>query len=574
MKMNAHISAAALFLCLCLLLSGASLPSYADTKTEGIISERYTEPNDLPYKERLGFEHTADTEPKIRRISFRAEEFSPTSIVFKQTDTAAEDAKLSVSVYTDMAELVCEKTTDKSTAAHLQFVPSYTGTYTAEIISRASTAGAVSAEIEIFSFDDPKINTLSVFPHSAEYNLSSHRTEKVSKLYPDSIYGKKSEYVLSIFEISHTAGSIFTYTVNTKDETDVHAVFYKNDGGYFKNTSAHASDTYNAGDAQEINYGGTSFLFVYSKGSFTLECDYLLHLPYTQKELELPYSGNIDLSDASVMYDNDSVNGIIKRFPHSDIKNRNVIFFALKAEHNTVISLFCDRTEHTFFSIVSDKNGLSPSSVFPLQRAGGYCTELAPTRYCYDSVFSEDSVAYLCYTGTGASCHVELFSDSSHSAPTDFEERYYPASELPKVKFDFIYSGSSAYQKLGADVDMLDVRVIGYTFQGSDGDRYYAAHADSIQAPADRDSYSMYACVCYTFRYPWAERESFLLDLPIGEFTVARKIDIPIINEILDMIEQDPQKAAVTLGVPTLLIGSIAVGAVIFFAKRKNKKER
>ncbi len=573
---------AALLISFVLLWGALAATCTADSMQ--LYSKRYDEPIVLPYKGEHTFSHQS-SDMCSETLTFHSPAMSIVTICYTKGKAASDslpDSTLTVSVYTDTAQLICEKKAGEGEVTLLQFIPSYTGTYHVVLTDRSSAAGSYTASVEISASTGYSQNRLDSFPHRAEYTERSHQTNKVTKLYPKTMY-PSTDYLVSVFEIVHTAGSVLSYKINTPDLSDVYAVLYTDCGNYRAPHISHASDTYMAGDACEVSYSTSSYLFVYSKGDFSLEANLLEHLEYKTEPLSLPYCAKITLSDAEPMYDQESLNTLIGEFPFSDIKNRNVKFFTLATEQSSVVTLLCQRKEHKYFSLVSDQNGLSPQSVHPLRQYASYCSELEPAELCYNAVITDSPNLYLCYTGTLSESEIELFSSPTHRTITTFEEEYSKDSPIPQVVINSLYSDRDIYQRLGVEQNAADItKVSGFMLESADGHRHYYSGTGTITPPAQGGSYKLYAQINCSYKNDDGSSFEKYHSFFVAQLNIKSILSLPSVDDLIQAIEgRNPTPFLVLVAFILLAVG-VVVAAKKLLAKymltsnapeNENKKE-
>ncbi len=557
-----------------------STPTAAtDTKTD-FFRARSGETLSLPHESSHVFSHVQDgSEHAIldsTTLGFCAERDSIVSICFSGGAVAIDGnetkSTVTATVYDDQGNKICEDITDtEANSSHIEFICAYSGVYFLGLESRATVAGEYTCNYSISAKSGYEKKSIDAFPHKAEYNESNHSSVYFSELFPNAKNDSSDKYKVSIFELSHEAGSILHYKIKASDGAPTpSAVLMSYDGNVYTPHTSHACADYSCGDAIELCYTAKSYLFVFSDGNFSLEADLLVHNEYKIKELGSSFSGSLDTSDSVLMYDEEKLSAIKEAFPFTDIKNRNVIFFVFDCAQSSVVSYICDRSEHKFFSIVSDELGLSHNSTYPLREFGGYCSEISPFKYCYDSRISDGSKFYLCYTGTGNGSFVEVQSATTHTTSFIPEEKYKPGDIIPHIQIQNIYSDEQIYKRLGIDESLPDVmRIGGYMMIDEAGTRYYFGSGSDITVP-DVDGkiklYSILECV-YNSN---SDRESTLHhSLLISEITSDRGFFAPIIESVTEFFEGRVWLA--------FLLGGVAfagIGTSVFFTIKHIKKKK
>ena len=564
-------------LCVISAVSSLSLGIAADTPD--IFSSRYNEPIVLPYKNDHTFSHTkasrnTDTTPDPQLLTFHAPTMSIVTICYtkgKGPEGALSD--VTVSVYTDTAQLIVKRSAAGDGVSLMQFIPVYTGTYHVMIESRSASEGDFTASVEISSSTGYSQNKIAEFPHSKQYTKRAHKTNKVRDLYPKTMY-PTTEYLLSVFEIEHEAGCILSYKINSTDSSAVHAVLYTDDGSMYTPHQSHASDGYMAGDAQELYYKNCAYLFVYSTGEFTLEMNTINHEEYKISSLPSDCKGEIDVSDAALMYDEAKLEALIGEFPFCSIKNRNVKFFSIKGEEGSVISYLSERKEHASFSLVSDEEGLSHLSRYPLREYNDYCSEVDPTELCYNSVISDSGKVYLAYTGTDTKTYIELFSSPTHTTLTTFEKKYSEEDPLPLIAIRDIYHDREIYDSLGIEHRAADItKINGYMLVSEDNYRHYYEGTGVITPPAQKGKYKLYVIINSTYKDAHDRIEQRYYAYPITEITVPGKFSIPTVDDIINAVSnKDPLALILIPCFFILIVGGIVIsvrGLIIKYSLTK-----
>lgn len=548
----------------CILLTLTVFSLFAtniSAQSEDLFSARYDEPIILPYKEEVTFSHQKQNgNLQSKRVSFHAPTMSIVSICY--TNGQKDDGALShvtVSVYSDTAELICQKSASEGVTL-LQFIPVYTGTYHVVIESRSALEGDYKASVEISASTGYSENKIDTYPHSKSYTARNHKSSKVRELYPKTMY-PTTEYVLSVFEIKHPASSIITYKLNTPDSSEIRAVLYTDEGDRYLPHQSHSGEGYAAGDAQELYYAKNAYLFVYSKGEFSLETDLVSCNEPNISKISTDYKGMLDVSDANLLYDKEKIDAIIAEFPFSDIKNRTVKFFMLEESASSVISFLCQRKEHAYFSLVSGTYGLSYSSLYPLRKYNEYCSEIEPTKLCYSSVISDGDPVYLAYTGTGESVYAELFSSPTHTTLTEFEEKYTQETTLPQVIVRNIYDDKEIFGILEVEQNASDVtKINGYMLESESMYRHYYEGTDVITPPAQKGKYKLYAIINSSTMLGDNSVDEKYFSFLVTEIYVEGKFSLPSMDDLLNAVGNKDPLAIILILVFFILI---AAGIVI-----------
>ena len=571
-----------IFFAVCLLCTGTlKISSQAD---ESLYKSRYGDVRELPYISQCIFSHKKDSADTAEHnildehsYAFYAEAGSIVSVYFSHgTSTESGTAgysNVTAAVYSDSAKLICKASSDSFDGkAHLSFIAGYSGIYHAVFSDRSASEGTFVCDFEISSTDSYKTNTLGSFPSSLGYSPNTHKTEELDKIYTNSMYSESGQYKVSIFEFEHDAGSIFSFKLNTPDTLTPYCVLYTKEADVYTSHNASETDEYACGAAVELDYSGKSYLFVFSSGAFELEADLLLHSDYVTEELTLPYKGELDISDSALMYDSEKIASLMEDFPFSDIKNREIKLFSLTAEQGSVITYLCDRKEHKYFSLVSDKAGLSHNSVYPLRRFGSYCSETNPTAFCYNAYISDSGKAYLCYTGTSTTAYIELRYDLVCKSSVQLEEKYKAGDTLPAITISSLYSDSDIYEYIGLSGKVSEVsKISGYMLEGEDGQRYYYAYESGITAPNEKGSFKLYAVIDSTCTYEGAERktEEKYYSIFISDIFVKKGLALIIGDDITQAISENPITATVIIIITVVALCSAAVAVTVIIRKKR-----
>ncbi len=436
--------------------------------------------------------------------------------------------------------------------------------------SRSTAAGEYSCNFSITSSSDYEKNTISSFPHSNTYTSDNHATAAYSHIFGAAEDESRDAYRVSIFEFSHEAGSVFSYKLNTTESSVApYAAVMSYDGDVYTPHISKTGEGYACGDAIELSYSASSYLFVFSDGEFTLQADMLVHNEYVIEKLAPKFSGNINISDSSPMYDSDKIAALAADFPFSDIKNRNVKFFSVDCTPSSVVSFLCDRGEHKYLTIVSDEIGLSHSSVYPMRKFGEYCSEIDPCMYCYSAYINDGSSYYICYTGTGTEAYISLQSSPTHKSSFVPAEKYAPEDILTPGQIQDIYSDSDIYIKLAIDKVFPDLmRAGGYMLEDESKNRYYYAYGSDITVPYVDGKVKLYAVIECTYSEDdgkRAEHYSFL----VGEINVERGFIKQVFKDVSDYVSANP------IGIVIIFVACGAiVGAGVYYAVPYIKKHK
>ena len=557
-----------------------SVPAAAtDTKTD-FFRERCGESLPLPHESTHTFSHEKEGSGHAildsTTLSFRAERDSIVSILFSGGAVTIDgnDVKNTVTatVYDDQGNKICEELTDtEAESAHIEFVCAYGGVYFLGLESRATAAGEYVCSYSISKKSDYDKTQINAFPHKAEYNEKNHSTVPFSELFSNAKYDSADKYKVSIFELAHEAGSVLHYQLNASDGAlTPSAVFMSYDGNVYTPHTSHTGTDYSCGDAIELYYSAKSYLFVFSDGNFSLDADVLVHNEYKITELGSSFSGNLDTSGSVLMYDEEKLSAIREAFPFTDIKNRSILFFAFDCAQSSVVSYICDRGEHKFFSLVSDELGLSHSSAYPMREFGGYCSEISPYKYCYDSRINDSARFYLCYTGTGNVSFVEVQSAPTHTTSFLPEQKYKPGDIIPHMTIQNIYSDEQTYKRLGIDESLPDVMKIGgYMMIDEAGARYYFDSGSDITVPDVDGKIKLYATLECVYNSNSDKESTLHHSLLISEITSDRGFFAPIIESVTEFFEGRVWLA--------FLLGGVAVAGIgtgVFFTVKHIKKKK
>ena len=481
---------------------------------------------------------------------------------------------MSVSVYTDTGKKICEGAVGDS-AQILTIMPAYSGVYYLTIESRTVNGGSYCCDIDIKSVKKFNKTSVSSTPYSRNFTLSTSKGTLLSSVFSTKRLHTFSAAYLSVLEFDHKAASIFSYKINTPDGSPISATLLSYSADAY---SCHASNTgsgFEAGDAVELDYDGTSYLLVYSEGPFTVEADMLIHNEYKIEALTLPYAGALNTSDSSLLYDDSKINDLKDEYPFANVENRSVKLFEMHVDESSVISLLCDRREHKFFSAVSDEYGLSAYSTFPLRRFSEYCSEIDPSSLCYNSFISDSGKMYLCYFGTASSAYVEIFSNKTHTQNTSFAEKYKPGDALPTVSITNLYDDSYVYDKLGIERQLSDAtKISGFFMTNADGDHFYAS-SSSPTVPDDHSKMKLYAVIDRAYNSGREDEFHEYYELYIGEFNADKGFLAPIIEDIAEYIADNPTQSiliAAIIILPTAACTVILIRMLIVKRKKKSLK--
>ena len=544
-------------------------------QSEDLFSARYDEPAILPYKEEVAFSHQKQNgNLQSKRVSFHAPTMSIVTICY--TNGQREDGALShvtVSVYSDTAELICQKSAGEGVTL-LQFIPVYTGTYNVVIESRSALEGEYKASVEISASTGYSQNNIDTYPHSKSYTPKNHKSSSVRELYPKTMY-PNTEYVLSVFEIKHTASSIITYKLNSTDSSEIRAVLYTDEGDRYLPHQSHSAAGYAAGDAQELYYEKNAYLFVYSKGEFSLEANLVSCNEPNISTISTDYKGMLDVSDAVLLYDKEKFDAIIADFPFSDVKNRNAKFFRLDTSASSVISFLCERKEHAYFSLVSGTYGLSYGSLYPLRKYNEYCSEVEPTKLCYSAVISDGAPVYLAYTGTGESVYTELFCSPTHTTLTEFEQKYTQETTLPQIIVRNIYDDKDIFSILGVEQNASDVtKINGYMLESESMYRHYYEGTDVITPPAQKGKYKLYAIINSSTMTEDVGVDEKYFSFFVTEISVESKFSLPSMDDLLNAVSiKNPLAILLVVGFFILIVAGIVIsvrGLIIKYSLPKD----
>lgn len=555
------------------VLSFAVCPVSADERAD-LFSARYDEPVILPYKDELTFSHDKGTGVlSSRTLSFHSPTMSIVTICY--TNGMAEGGNTShvtVSVYSDTAELICKKNAEDGVTL-LQFIPVYTGTYHVVIESRSADSGEYKASVEISASTGYSQNKIDSYPHSKSYTQKNHKTNKVRELYPKTMY-PNTNYMLSVFELKNTPSSVVSYKLSTPDSSEIRAVLYTDEGERYLPHQSRAGEGYAAGDAQELYYEKSAYLFVYSKGEFSLELDLLTSGEPTVSEIPASFKGTLDVSDAALLYDEQRLNEIITEFPFSEIKNRNVKFFRLNVNAPCVVSFLCDRKEHAYFSLVSDVYGLSYGSLYPLRSYNEYCSEVEPTTLCYGSVISDGAAVYLAYTGTAERVYAELYSSATHTTLTEFDGKYSQDTPLPQIAIRNIYDDKEIFKILGVEQNAPDIsKVNGYMLESESMYRHYYEGTDIITPPAQKGKYKLYVIINSSIMSENGSVEEKYYSYFVSEISIDGKFSLPTVDDIISAVENnDPTAVMLVIILGVILLGGIAAALVTLIKRRVQKR--
>ncbi len=571
--------AIAVLLSVLLLSPFGTMAASAVSKTE-FYSQRASEADTLPIQSTHTFSHTnTGSELNVHNshtVSFRAEKDSIVSILFSNTQEGVKNSEkinfITASVYSDTANKICEAQTDTETeASHIEFVSAYSGVYFLVLDSRAIKEGQYSCSYSISAATDYEKNEISSFPHTNSYTENNHQAYTLSELFSNEKYQNADSYRVSVFEMPCEAGTVFSYKLNTGENAlTPYAVLMSYDGEVYTPHVSHAGQGYLCGDAIELSYSAKTYLFVFSDGNFTLEADTLLHNEYKITELGSAFSGHLDTSLSALMYDDEKISQIKKDFPFSDIKNRNVIFFAFDNEASSAVSFICDRSEHKFLSLVSDINGLSHSSVYPMREFNKYCSEISPCEYCYASYVNDHTKFYLCYTGTSDKLYAEVSSAVTHTSTFTPEEKYKPKDIIPRPTMQNIYSDAEILKKLGADLSSADViKISGYMLQSEGGERFYYSYSSDITVPDIDGRLFIYATVECIYNSSSGNPKTQYLNLLVAQIVSDRGFVAAVINEIQGLFDGRPW-----LIVGICVVSASALGTGIFILIKHIKKKK
>lgn len=588
MKITKRIISLIFTFALCIGTSYVPASAYTDTD---FYENRYENLISLPYSADVTFSHTMSSTDDAsshnildsRLYAFRAEKGCIVGVLFQKGSgrSGEQELKSSVSakIYSDtgakiaQAETVSEGEID---GAHIEFIPAYTGIYYVELSSRATNEGEYTSSISIQSTKKYQKNSISKLPHSFNYSKNTHKTVTLSDLFQNKEYTNLGvDTNISVIEFTQEAGSIFSYKINTPDRSDaITANLVYRTGDVYELKSSSPGENYTSGDAAELGYSGASYLIVYSNGTFTLSADMLSHEKYVIYDLASDFCGKLDVSNASPMYDQQKISELITDFPFSDIENRDVVFFKLQSEQSSVISYLCDRREHKYFSLVSDLEGLSPISSYPLRHYGSYCSEVSPSKLCYNAYISDSTSAYLCYTGTDTYSYVELYTSKTHSSDTVFEPKYKPDSLLPSISIANIYNDSDIYSKLGTEAYTPDaVRIGGYLMVGAEGERYYYSSTDRLTVPDEHGTVKIYALICAVYNSGTSSEVSRYHAVHIGDIVSDKGFLIPIIEDIVEYITDNPKESTAFIVFIIIPVIACTIMFIIFIKKKKSTKK-
>ena len=570
-----------------LCIGTASVPLSAVTSAD-FYESRYENILTVPYSENITFSHAKSSDGLSHSIldsrvyAFRAEEGCIIGVLFQKgavsSDGQAAKSAVSATIYNDTGDRIAQAETDSdgNDGAHIEFIPAYTGIYYVELSSRSAAAGEYASRISIHCAKKYQKSSISKFPHSFNYSKNTHKTLTLSELFQSDEYTKLGiDTNISIIEFAHDAGSIFSYKLNSPDKSAIPSgrLLCKK-GDIYTARDSENGDSYASGDAAELGYSGTSYLIVYSNGTFTLSADVLAHEKYVIYELESDFCGKLDVSNSSLMYDPQKISELITQFPFSDIKNREVVFFKLNCEPSSVVSYLCDRREHKFFTLVSDEFGLSPDSSHPLRHYGSYCSEVSPSKLCYNAYISDSGSAYLCYTGTDTYSYIELYTNKTHAQSVTFDPKYKPGTPLPSIEVSDIYNDSAIYEKLGTEKHIPDaVRIGGYYIIGTEGERYYYSSDASLTVPDEHGTLKMYALICAVYNSGTQNEISRYHSVYIGDIEADKGFLLPIIEDIVDYIAENPQKSTlliVCISIP--VIAGVIILVILIKKKRATQK--
>ncbi len=533
----------------------------------------------LPHSETVAFSHKSTSGAhdilSRRTFAFRADKDSVVSILFSNARSGESANILTASVFSDNGEKICEEQTENvQGTSHIEYISAYGGVYFLVLESRAAVAGEYSCDLSISASSDFDKNSIYAFPHKKEYKPSSHKALSFSELFSNEKYESADKYKVSVFEFSHEAGSVFSYKLNVKDNSlSPYAVVMSYDGEVYTPHISNKGEGYACGDAIELFYSANSYLFVFTDGNFSLEADMLFHSEYKITELGDGYSGTVDTSATSLMYDQAKIDALASAFPFADIKNREVMFFSFTNAQSSVVSYLCDRDEHKYLTLVSDRQGLSPYSTYPMRSYGEYCSEISPCKYCYSAYINDGESFYLCYTGTGSQTYIEVQSAPTHTTEFTPNEKYKPQDVIAHMPIQNIYSDSEIYEKLGIEKDSPDLmKTDGYVMEDEQGVRYYFSHDSELIVPDVDGNIKLYATVECVYNSNTESQRTEHLSFFISDLSSDRGFLSPIINDMVDYVKENPVSGTVIIIASAACVGAVALFTVFYVAKRKKVK--
>ena len=554
-------------LLLCVLLTFSSSVIFIKASTDNTTTPK--EANDahsLPYSAELAFaqDGSAVGEAKVRDIKCKR-----LSIVTVSAIGKSEHDRIELRAYSDSGDLISISSADEGERCTIQLLPSYTGTYQITVACRNTTIDISEVSLYASEYTKYKLNETDTFPISEAYTKKNHKNTHASSFLPPRTKDADG-WVVSVFSFSHDAGDALSYKVSTAGDMVVRAVLFTYEGGAYHAHGSYEVQTYEAADAQKLHYKGNAYLLVYSSGEFTLEADLLKCRTSEPEPISLPCTGKLDTTGGTKCYDEDEYARLISEFPFCDVKNTYVKYFSVEADANTVISLMCERREHTSFAIVSDMAGLSSESLFPLRSYSSYCSETQPTKMCLDTVICDSGKAYIAYTGSSLDAYVEIKAAPLYSAELTYENEYHKNTPIPAQNMDRLYSDSALFARLGlSNHDSESIETLGYIIECEDGTKYYYDTEDEILPPEKKGDCRLYTVVRrICVRDGWGSSQTHLVLM--CTFKTTGVLFIPTIEEILENIE-NKQHAPFLYILILLTVGAVA-GIAVYVVLRKKKR--
>ena len=481
------------------------------------------------------------------------------------------DDMLELRAYTDSGELISLSSGAAGERCILQFLPAYTGCYRITTACRNTSDEVSEVSLHASEFTKYKSNEAKELPLSAEHSKKTHRYTHATAIY--SAHTDNAEgWEVSAFSLSHEAGDVISYTLNTTGDSLIRAILYTYDGGKYSAHPSHQAQGFKAGDAQTADYAQDSYLIVYSSGEFTLEASLLKCKKSTPAVLSLPYEGTLDMTGGEMCYHEEEYSALISKFPFCGVKNKYAKYFEINADKASVIALICERREHSYFSLSSDEAGLSAGSVFPLRSYSTYCSETEPKEMCLDSVISDSGKAYAVYTGNALDAYVEIKAEPLYSDETHYENEYHKNTPLPSVKLRSLYSDTELYSRLGLPAhDSESAETVGYVIECEDTTKFYYGAEDTLIPPEKKGECRLYAAVRrICVREGYGKGEVHLV--PLCSFKTTGVIFIPTLEEIIEDIENKEPISVLYFLIALIPIG--ALGTVVFFVLRRKKRKK
>ena len=517
----------------------------------------------LPYSDTLSLSREDGGE---KWVEFSCERLS---IVTLSARSLTEGAIPELSVYTDEGRLI-DRTSTQGSAVLMQILPAYTGVHRVLVEYRGVNCPNAEISLDIREYGEYKENEPEKIPFSSVYTEDSHRTVDAQ-----SVYGHCTDtadgYLMSVFSLNHTAGGILSYTL-TSPEGDAVARLYTYDGDMYRSTPSHSAEGHEAGDACEVYYSADSYLLVYSHGEFSLDMDLLERHEYTATPISIPYSGRLDVSGGTQTYDVDAFERILAEHPYSDISNPHVRLYEITSGSASVVSLLCERREHSSFSLVTAEHGLSVGSEYPLREFGSYCSETRPTQLCYESVLCDTERLYLAYTGNAESVYIELDASPSHQAQTEYQEKYNKSDIIPHAVLSSVFSDEHIYEHLGVTpIDIGITRITGYMIESEDGTRYYYGTSDDITPPYKKGECRLWVTLTSTGTDAEGKEVSAVHRLLLCRFSTTGVIIIPTLEEMIESIKEGEPISLLYILLMLLPIAAIA-GITLLILKLRKKK--